>query len=587
MGDVVVDLVIRGGTVVDGTGAPARRADVAVDGDRIVAVGDAVAELGRARRTVDAEGRVVTPGWVDVHTHYDGQATWDADLAPSSVNGVTSVVMGNCGVGFAPARPDRHDWLIGLLEGVEDIPGTALAEGMTWGWESFGEYLDALDAMRWTVDVGTQVPHAALRTYVMGERGADHEAVAEPDDIAAMARLTGRAVEAGALGVTTSRTRVHRTSSGRNLGTLRASTEELLGITGALRQAGTGVVQLISDVYQSPDDELVATETELLRRLALEVGRPLSFSVQQSDETPDRFRELLAHIAEWNAFGAHVRAQVAVRPIGVLLGLTVTACPLARCPTYRELRPRPLGERVARLREPGVRARILEEHAAREYDDYRRLVHAGFDRWYALTDPPDYEPRPENSIGASARSRGTDPRAVMYDTLLEDEGRRLLYLPLMNYARGNLEDLREMLTSPHAMFGLSDAGAHCNAISDGSFPTTAVTHWTRDRTRGEGLSIEYVVHQQTRRTAEHVGWFDRGVVAPGYLADVNVIDHDALTLHPPELVADLPAGGTRLLQGASGYDLTVKRGVVIAEGGVLTGAHPGRLQRGALSNRSG
>jgi N-acyl-D-aspartate/D-glutamate deacylase len=303
----MVDLVIRGGVVVDGTGAPARRADVAIDGERIVAVGDDVAELGRPRRTVEADGRIVTPGWVDIHTHYDGQPTWDPDLQPSSVNGVTSIVMGNCGVGFAPAKPDRHGWLIGLLEGVEDIPETALTEGMTWGWESFEEYLDALDAldaMRWTVDVGAQMPHAALRTFVMGERGADPDAHAGPEEIAEMARLTERAVRAGALGFTTSRTAAHRTSGGQSLGTLRASTDEVLGIAGALRRAQAGVVQLISDIFQSPDDALVAAETELLRRLALEIGRPMSFSVMQYDSAPDRFRELFADIVEWNALGA-------------------------------------------------------------------------------------------------------------------------------------------------------------------------------------------------------------------------------------------------------------------------------------------
>jgi N-acyl-D-amino-acid deacylase len=580
-GEQVVDLVIHGGVVVDGTGTPSRRADVAVHGDRIVAVGDTVNDLGKPRRTLDAEGRLVTPGWVDLHTHYDGQATWDPDLAPSSVNGVTSVVMGNCGVGFAPARPDRHGWLVSLLEGVEDIPGTALNEGMTWGWETFGEYLDVLDRMRWTVDIGTQVPHAALRTYVMGERGADHGVAAEADEIAEMSRLTEAALSHGALGFTTSRTWVHRTSAGQQLGTLQATTDEVLGIAAALRRTRTGVVQLISDAYQSADEDLVTSEFALLRRLALEVGRPLSFTVQQNDETPDRFRQLLAGIATWNAAGACTRAQVAVRPIGVLVGLTASACPLAWCPSYRRLRRMPLAERVAVLRQPEVRATILEEHAAATVRDFPGLIHSGFDRLYVLTDPPDYEPTPQRSIGALARAAGRDPRAVVYDTLLEEGGTRLLYLPLMNYARGNLDDVREMLTSPDAIFGLSDAGAHCNAISDGSFPTTAITHWTRDRTRGEGLNLEYVVHQQTQRTAVHVGWHDRGVIAPGYLADLNIIDHAALTLHAPHLVADLPAGGTRLLQAAAGYDFTVKRGVAIVEHGELTGERPGRLQRGA------
>ena len=576
----MVDLIIRGGTVVDGTGAAPVLADVAVDGDRIVAVGAAVAALGRARRTIDAEGRLVTPGWVDIHTHYDGQATWDADLAPSSVNGVTSLVMGNCGVGFAPARPDRHDWLISLLEGVEDIPGTALNEGMTWGWESFTEYLDVLAGLRWTVDVGTQVPHAALRTYVMGERGADNEQIAGADEIAAMAEMAEAAVRAGALGFTTSRTWVHRTSTGQQIGTLNASTDEVLGIASALRKLGTGVVQLISDVYQSADDDLVDRELALLRRLALELGRPLSFTVQQNDQTPDRFRQLLGGIAQWNAEGAHARAQVGVRPIGVLVGLAASAVPLAWCPSYRAIRTLPLAERVAALRQPEMKARILAEHAQAQVRDFPGLIHGALDRMYPLTDPVDYEPSPERSIAGMAAAAGCDARELLYDTLLEDQGGRLLYLPLMNYARGSLDDVREMITSPHSIFGLSDAGAHCNAISDATFPTTALTHWTRDRTRGERLPVEFVVHQQTQKTAAHVGWLDRGVVAPGYLADLNIIDHEHLALRPPHLVADLPAGGTRLMQTATGYTATIKRGAVVAAEGELTGERPGRLQRG-------
>jgi N-acyl-D-aspartate/D-glutamate deacylase len=574
----VHDLIIRNGMLVDGTGAPAIRADIAVDGDRIVDVG---AVDGTATRTVDAEGRIVTPGWVDIHTHYDGQATLDPDLAPSSIHGVTSVVMGNCGVGFAPARPDKHDWLIRLLEGVEDIPGTALAEGMTWGWEIFPEYLDVLDRLRWTLDVGTQIPHAALRTYVMGERGADHTVRASDDDINEMSHLAEEAISAGALGFTTSRTWAHRTSLGEQIGTLTAATEEVLGIASSLRRAGTGVMQLISDVYQSADDELVTRELELLGRLAREIGRPLSFTVQQNDQTPNRFRELLAAIAAWSADGADVKAQVAVRPIGVLLGLAASANPLAFSPTYRLFRDLAIGERATAISEPEVRAKILTEHGAVQRGDYVGLIHSGYDRMYPLTDPPDYEPTPERSIAGLAAAEGRPANEVLFDQLVADGGTRLLYLPLMNYARGDLEDVREMITAPHSIFGLSDAGAHCNAISDATFPTTAIAHWTRDRTRGERLPLEYVVHQQTQRTADHIGWADRGVVAPGYLADLNVIDADTIAVRAPRHIADLPAGGTRLMQAATGYDMTIKRGVPIAEGGELTGARPGRLVRGS------
>ena len=576
------DLVIRNGTVVDGTGADRRPADIAIDGELIVEVTEP-GKLGAARREIDADGMIVTPGWVDVHTHYDGQVTWDPDVAPSSINGVTSILLGNCGVGFAPVEPDQHQFLIELLEGVEDIPGSALSEGMTWGWESFPEYLDLLDTMHWTVDVGTQVPHAALRTYVMGDRGADVEAVATDDEIMRMSELCEEALRAGALGFTTSRTYVHRTSRGQQIGTLRAGADEVLGIAGALRRTGSGVIQLISDAYQSTDDELVEHEIELLGRIASEVGRPLSFTVQQNDDAPDRFRELLAAIERWNEAGADVKAQVAVRPIGVLIGLQATANPFMFCPSYRQLHTLDHAERLARLRDSEVRRTLLDEHRASSPTGFVGILHSGYDRMYPLSDPPDYEPTPADSVAGRAAAAGAQPDELLYDLLLDDGGSRLLYIPLMNYARGDLGDVREMLTSPNAMFGLSDAGAHCNSICDGSFPTTAITHWTRDRDRGEQLPLEYVVHQQTQRTARHVGWTDRGVIAPGMLADINVIDHEHLTLHPPELIDDLPAGGTRLMQGADGYIATIKRGEVIAEHGELTGARPGRLQRGPTS----
>jgi len=577
------DLVIRNGTVVDGTGAVRRLADIAIDGAMIVAVEPAGADLGPCAREIDASGLIVTPGWVDIHTHYDGQVTWDADIAPSSINGVTSILLGNCGVGFAPVRPDHHQFLIELLEGVEDIPGAALSEGMTWGWESFPEYLDLLDTLHWTVDVGTQVPHAALRTYVMGDRGADVEAVATPEEIERMSELCEDAIRAGALGFTTSRTYVHRTSRGQQIGTLRASADELLGIAAALQRADAGVIQLISDAYQSTDDELVAHEIRLLGRIATEIGRPLSFTVQQNDDAPDRFRELLAAIDGWNAGGADVKAQVGVRPIGVLIGLRATANPFMFCPTYQPLRSLDHDERLARLRDPVVRRRLLDEHSASNPAGFVGILHSGFDRMYPLSDPPDYEPAPVDSVAGRAAAAGASPDEFLYELLLADDGSGLLYIPIMNYARGDLDDVLEMLTSPNSMFGLSDAGAHCNSICDGSFPTTAITHWTRDRTRGELLPLEYVVHQQTQRTARHVGWTDRGVIAPGMLADLNVIDLDRLTLHPPELIADLPAGGTRLMQAAEGYVATIKRGEVIAQDGKLTGAHPGRLQRGGTS----
>jgi N-acyl-D-aspartate/D-glutamate deacylase len=570
------DLLITNGTIVDGTGEPSRRADIAVDGETISAIGN---DLGPARRTIDAAGMIVTPGWVDIHTHYDGQLTWDSDLAPSSINGVTSLVVGNCGVGFAPARPDNRQYLIELLEGVEDIPGAALAEGLQWEWETFPEFLDALERREWPIDIGTQVPHAALRYYVMGDDGADLETPADADQIATMAMLCEEAIAAGAMGFTTSRTIAHRTSTGRKIGTLKASTDEVLGIASSLAKLDRGVIQLISDAYQSDDDELVRNEIDLLRRLATETGRPISFTVQQNDDTPNRFRQLLGAIEEWNRAGAHAKAQVAIRPIGVLIGLDASANPLNFSPNYVAMTDMDRDERLARLRTDEVRRTILAEHAEARPRSFAKVIHSAYDRMYPMSEVPDYEPTPERSVAGIAASEGRPANEVMYDLLVAGDGSRLLYIPLMNYARGDLEDLREMMTSPHSIFGLSDAGAHCNAISDGSFPTTAITHWTRDRSRGDRIPLEEIVHRQTQATAEHVGWTDRGVLAVGKLADINVIDHDRLRVKAPHLVADLPAGGTRLMQDVEGYRATIKRGVITVLDDELTGERPGRLHR--------
>ncbi len=571
------DMVIRNGEVVDGTGAARFRADVAISAGSITAVGT---DLGPARSELDADGHIVSPGWVDIHTHYDGQATWDRDLAPSSTHGVTSIVMGNCGVGFAPARPDRHDWLISLLEGVEDIPGSALAEGMQWGWESFADYLDVLDQMSWTVDVGTQIPHAALRTYVMGDDGADNSVAATLEQIEAMSQHCEQAIRAGSLGFTTSRTWVHRTSHGAQIGTLKAETAEVLGIADALQRAGTGVIQLISDAYQSPDPDLVAREMALLEAIAMHVDRPLSFTVQQSDESPTRWRELLDAIGQWRQSGADVKAQTAVRPIGVVAGLASTVNPLRCSATYKSLADLPLAERAARMAQPEIREAILREHGAFEPSAFSALLHSGYDRMYPMAEFPDYEPRPDDSLAGIAARTNRQPNEVMYDFFIEGSGANLVYVPFMNYDSGSLDDVAEMIESPLTLSGLSDAGAHCNTLSDGTMPTTAISHWTRDRNRGRTFSLEHMVHRQTQATAQHVGFLDRGVIAPGYLADINVFDHDAINAYAPELVQDLPAGGTRLLQRSTGYKATLKRGVVTAADGELTGEHPGSLMRG-------
>jgi N-acyl-D-aspartate/D-glutamate deacylase len=575
------DLVIRNGTVVDGTGGPPRRADVAVEGQRIVAVGD---DIGTGRREIDADGMLVTPGFIDPHTHYDGQATWDPLLAPSSHHGVTTVAMGNCGVGFAPVAPDRHDWLIAMMEGVEDIPGTALHEGLQWDWESFPEYLDALDRQPRTIDVGTHVPHAALRAFIMGERGADPGEHPDEDQLAQMAKLLEQGLDAGAVGVSTSRTERHRTSTGENLGTLRAREPELLALASVLRAKGQGVFQFLSDSYRTTDDEFAHSEFALTAEFARASRRPVSYTVQQDIEAPERWRDLMALAVSLQAEGLDVKAQVAPRPIGVMLGLEASANVFTPARAYGKVAGLPLAERVAALGDPDRRKRIIEGHASLTSGDDAFAGYAFFGRFddmYVLDDPANYNLDSSQSLGATARRLGLDPREYAYDVQLQRGGRQLIYTPLFNFAHGNLDDIHEMITSPVAMFGLSDAGAHCGQICDGSMTTSFLTLWGRDRQGQDGMPIESVVHQITRRPAAHFGWMDRGVVAPGLLADLNVIDLDNLECAPPEIATDLPAGGRRLLQAATGYRCTVKRGAVTFEDGVATGELPGALLRGA------
>ena len=574
------DLIIRNGVIVDGTGAARARGDVAVKGGVITAVGKVD---GAAHRTLDADGALVTPGFVDIHTHYDGQVAWDPVLAPSSVNGVTSAAMGNCGVGFAPARVDKHEWLIQLLEGVEDIPGTALAEGLTWEWESFPDYLDAIGGRTYAIDLGAHVPHAALRAYVMGDRGGDHTQTPADDEIARMAALTREAVETGALGFSTSRTFAHRSRDGVNIGTLTAGDAELLAISHALRQAGKGVIQLISDAYLTADDAFAEAELGLIRRMARTSGRRLSFTVQQTDDAPDRWKHLFAELDSMAAEGLDVRAQVAPRAIGILLSFASTTSPFMLTPTYRRIAASAgsIAGRLAQLADPQVRAAILQEHdASGPISGFAGLLTHGYRRMFRMSDPVDYEPEAGDSIGARADEAGVDAASLTYDTLLEDGGRRLLYMPLINYARGNLDDVHGMMVGAHTLFGLSDGGAHCGTICDGSFPTTTIGLWAQGNRSGRKIPLEALVHGYTKRNAEHVGWYDRGVIAPGYLADLNVIDPDRLALGPPQIVQDLPAGGTRLLQPARGYVWTLKSGTVTFEAGEWTGATPGRLLRG-------
>jgi len=568
------DLVIRNGTVVDGTGAPARPADVAIDEGRISIVG--MVE-GTGREEIDASGALVTPGWVDVHSHYDGQATWDPELAPSSWHGVTTLVMGNCGVGFAPAKPDEHDWLIGLMEGVEDIPGTALAEGITWEWETFPEYLDALERKSWTTDLGTQIAHGPVRAYVMGERGARNEP-ATPADIAEMAALVREAIEAGALGFSTSRTIAHLAIDGEPVPGTFAAADELFGIGAVLGELGTGVFELAPAGVAGEDLLAPAVEVAWMRKLAEATGRPVTFAMLQVDSAPELWRELLDESAAAAATGAALVPQVAGRPTGMLSGFDTTYSFFDHAPAYQALAGCSAAEKIAYLRTAEGRAALVAwEPQGREAKQFRH----GAEHTFLLGDPPDYEPGPEASIAAIAAASGRSIIETALDAMLANDGQGLLYLPILNYSDGNSDSTREMILHPAAVLGLADGGAHVGTICDASMPTFMLTHWVRDRSRGERLPLEFVVQRQTSDTARLYGLSDRGVLAAGYVGDVNVIDFDALRLHCPEVVTDLPAGGRRLVQRADGYLATIKSGTVAFRNGSPTGEHPGRLLRGA------
>ena len=572
------DLVVKGALLVDGNGVPPRPADVAVDAGVCTEVTEpGTLADGTAHRTVDADGLLLTPGFVDLHTHYDGQATWDPLLTPSCWHGVTTVVMGNCGVGFAPVRPDAHDFLIQLMEGVEDIPGTALSEGITWGWETFPEFLDALDTMPRSIDIGAQVPHGAVRAYVMGERGARNEP-ATPEDIEAMAAIVRDGIQAGALGFSTSRTIMHRAVDGEPVPGTFAAEDELFGIGRVLGELGAGLFELAPAGVMGEDLGAPEREVAWMRRLSATIDRPVSFGLSQHNLAPDQWRDVLRLAQDARADGAELRAQIAGRPLNMLIGLQ-TFHPFVTRPTYQKLAALPLDQRVAALRKPEVRAAILAEQDPD--NPIMRVVQTRFDRVFVIGDPPDYEPAPEQSVAAIAAREGRAEEDVMYDLLLEDEGRVLLMHALLGYSYGNLDDMREMILDPNAALGLSDGGAHVGAICDASIPTFMLTHWTRDRSRGERLPLELVVQKQSRDTAWLYGLRDRGVVAPGFRADLNLIDYDRLRLHRPELVHDLPGGARRLVQRADGYVATFVAGEQTWSEGDDTGARPGRLVRGA------
>jgi N-acyl-D-aspartate/D-glutamate deacylase len=567
------DIVIRGGTILDGSGAEAFTGDVAVDGGKIAAVGG---KAGPGKREIDAGGLLVTPGWVDVHTHYDGQATWDPVLAPSSWHGVTTILFGNCGVGFAPVKKEHQAGLIDLMEAIEDIPGSALAEGLKWDWESFPEYLDALERMPRTIDIGAQIPHHPLRVYVMGQRAIDREA-ATPADIAEMKRLTEEALRAGAFGFTTSRTYSHKTNDGDLVPGHFAEEAELFGIGQALGATRTGAFGMNSDFV----DE--AAELDWMTRLSKETGRPVWFLLTDRTKDPERWKRLMAGVHAARAKGGNITAQVAGRPVGVIQGIAGSFNPFSIRPSYLPLEALSPQERLQRMRDPELRRRLLaEEPSERQLarlSQARQNMVGRWDKMFVMAGAaPDYEPTPEKSIAVIAARGNRSPQEVAYDYLTEGLD-RFLFFPIVNYTEGDHTTVREMLTDPGTLLGLSDGGAHCGAIVDASVPSFMLSHWGRDRSRGPGLPLPQLVKMQTSETADFFGFNDRGRLSPGLRADINLIDFDRLQLRQPEVAYDLPAGGRRLVQRVDGYRATLVGGTPVFENGEDTGARPGRLVR--------
>jgi N-acyl-D-aspartate/D-glutamate deacylase len=576
----MVDLVVRDARLVDGSGGPARGADVVIDGGRIVEVVPPGQAPHTARRVFDAEGRLVTPGWVDVHTHYDAQVTWDPWVTPSSWHGVTTVVMGNCGVGFAPAADDRHEWLIELMEGVEDIPGSAMTEGITWEWTSFPEYLDAVEGQPKVLDVGAQIAHGPLRAYVMGDRGAANEP-ASADDAHAMAALVEQALAAGALGFSTSRTPLHRSKDGELVPGTDAAPDELLPIGDALAHAGHGVFQFAPDHARVP-----VHEWPWMVDLARRSRRTVSVNLNQPDQDPDVWREVLRLLDAAHDEGLDIVAQVAGRSIGILYCLHGSVHPLLFHPAHAEVADLPMPARLAALAEPARRHRLLHEVPSDDGGLFQRAVLDKVARMWPVDGPDiDYEPDASTSIAAVATARGVTPMEVLVDQLTGEDGHGMVYAPFFNYSYGDLSMTYEATLHPRTRMGLSDAGAHCGAICDGGTPTFMLTHWARDRRRGPKIAVEHIVHRQTRQTAELYGLRDRGLVAPGLRADLNVIDFDELTFGLPRMAFDLPAGGRRLVQRAEGYAATFVGGVQTVADDEFTGELPGRLIRGPQDAR--
>lgn len=563
------DFVLRGGLVVDGGGGEPFVGDVAVTGDRICAVGTVD---GRGTREIDVEGRIVTPGFVDIHTHYDGQAVWSERMTPSSAHGVTTVVIGNCGVGFAPCRAEDRDLLINVMEGVEDIPGVVMAEGLAWDWETFPEFLDTLEARPRDIDVAAYLPHSPLRVFAMGARGAAREA-ATPDDLRRMRALTREAVEAGALGFATSRTFIHRTAAGTPIPSFEAAHEELAEIAMGLADAGGGIVQAVMDVPQREWAEELAT----LREVICRSGRPATFTFGAPNSGPPIWRPVLDVLDEARAKGEDLSAQIFPRPIGMIVGLEMSTHPFALSPSFQSIAKLPLAEKVTAMRNPALRGRLLAERPAEGHP--LAAMGRSWSFMFPLGDPPDYEPDATESVAARAARAGTTPEAIAYDLLLEDDGRAMLYVALGNFHENRLDAVREIMAHPSTVLGLGDGGAHYGSICDASYPTFVLAYWVRDR--GNGFTLAQAIRMLAHDPARVVGLADRGLIAPGYKADLNVIDLDRVALRKPALRSDLPAGGRRLDQDAVGYDMTIVSGRIIAEHDVPTRERPGKLIRGA------
>ncbi|MGE4238938.1 N-acyl-D-amino-acid deacylase family protein [Ramlibacter sp.] len=565
------DLVIRGGKVVDGSGSPARMADVAIRGGVIARVGD-VPEKGREE--IDARGRIVTPGFVDLHTHYDGQVTWEHRLQPSSTHGVTTVVTGNCGVGFAPCKPHQREILVRVMEGVEDVPEVVMTEGVPWEWETFPEYLQFLEPRRYDIDFAVQVPHSAVRVYVMGERGEQKVAATE-QELRQMTDIVREAVQAGAIGVSTSQHLGHRANDGTPAPSVVAPPDEVLALARGLREADAGVFQIVTDGFYGGSD--ASTQMALLRNIAQTSGRPLSFTCAQKAPYVKLHDELLQLTQQAQADGLPIKAQVFPRPVGFLFGLALSFHPFRFHPSYLEIHHLPVAERAAAMRDPARKKAILSETSVNTNPAVVYLV-SQYDKAFALSDPVNYEPSPDEFLQAVAKRRGVSVAEVAYDALLEHDGQGLLLNPATNFAEGNLEAVHRMLTDENTLVGLGDGGAHYGMVCDSSYPTTVLAFWTRDRAHGR-VPLEWAVNRLTRNNALAVGLTDRGLLAEGMKADVNVIDYDRLQLHPPRPVFDLPAGGCRLTQAADGYTATIVNGEVTYRDGQFTGAYPGRLVR--------